>query len=69
MIHHNPHLKELKEAVATLPTTPGVYQFFDSTGKVIYEGKAENLRRRVSSYFVDSSKHSAKVKVLVQKKK
>lgn len=50
-----------------LPTTPGVYQFFDSTGKVIYVGKAVNLRRRVSSYFVDSSKHSAKVKVLVSK--
>ncbi len=57
----------IKEAVALLPTTPGVYQFFDSAGKVIYVGKAVNLRRRVSSYFVDSKKHSAKVRVMVAK--
>lgn len=67
MISERAHIKELKEAVALLPTTPGVYQFLDAAGKVIYVGKAINLRRRVSSYFVDSSKHSAKVKVLVQK--
>lgn len=59
--------QHIKEAVALLPTTPGVYQFFDSSGKVIYVGKAVNLRRRVSSYFVDSKKHSAKVKVMVGK--
>lgn len=67
MVSGNVRIKELKEAVAMLPTTPGVYQFMDSSGKVIYVGKAVNLRRRVSSYFVDSSKHSAKVKVLVSK--
>ncbi len=67
MIVENRHIKELKEAVALLPTTPGVYQFMDSSGVVIYVGKAVNLRRRVSSYFVDSKKHSAKVRVLVSK--
>lgn len=67
MVVENGRIKELKEAVALLPTTPGVYQFMDSSGKVIYVGKAINLRRRVSSYFVDSKKHSAKVKVLVSK--
>lgn len=67
MVVENGRIKELKEAVALLPTTPGVYQFMDSSGKVIYVGKAVNLRRRVSSYFVDSKKHSAKVKVLVSK--
>ncbi len=60
-------LDHLKERVSLLPTTPGVYQFLDSSGKVIYVGKAVNLRRRVGSYFVDSKKHSAKVKVLVSK--
>lgn len=36
---------------AGLPEQPGVYQFFDKTGKIIYIGKAKNLRKRVSSYF------------------
>ncbi len=67
MIEVNKQIKELKEAVSMLPTTPGVYQFMDSTGRVIYVGKAVNLRRRVGSYFVDSKKHGAKVRVLVSK--
>ncbi len=60
-------IAQLKEAVSLLPTTPGVYQFFDASGRVIYVGKAVNLRRRVGSYFVDSKKHSAKVRVMVGK--
>ena len=60
-------ISQLKEQVALLPTTPGVYQFFDASGRVIYVGKAINLRRRVGSYFVDSKKHSAKVRVMVAK--
>ncbi len=42
---------ELKEKIAILPDTPGVYMYFDSEGRVIYVGKAKNLKRRVSSYF------------------
>jgi excinuclease ABC subunit C len=42
---------ELKEKIAILPTTPGVYTYYDNTGKIIYVGKAKNLKRRVSSYF------------------
>ncbi|MDE5568514.1 MAG: excinuclease ABC subunit UvrC, partial [Muribaculaceae bacterium] len=42
---------ELKEKISFLPDTPGVYTYYDSEGKVIYVGKAKNLKRRVSSYF------------------
>ncbi|MCM1292478.1 MAG: excinuclease ABC subunit UvrC [Bacteroides sp.] len=42
---------ELEEKIRMLPTTPGVYMYFDSEGTVIYVGKAKNLKRRVSSYF------------------
>src|SRR3569833_469112 len=42
---------ELREQVAQLPTEPGVYLHKDAAGKVIYVGKAKNLRSRVRSYF------------------
>ena len=56
----------LKEQVAALPLSPGVYQFLDSDGTIIYVGKAKSLRKRVSSYFVQSKEHSSKVRVLVK---
>ena len=57
---------DLKEQVALLPLSPGVYQFVDRSGTIIYVGKAKSLRKRVSSYFVQSKEHSAKVRVLVR---
>ena len=57
---------KLKEQVALLPLSPGVYQFVDRTGTIIYVGKAKSLRKRVSSYFVQSKEHSAKVCVMVR---
>jgi len=57
---------DLKEQVALLPLSPGVYQFVDRSGTIIYVGKAKSLRKRVSSYFVQSKEHSAKVRVLVK---
>lgn len=49
-----------------LPLDPGVYQFLDSSERVIYVGKAKSLRKRVSSYFVQSKEHSAKVQIMVR---
>jgi excinuclease ABC subunit C len=42
-----------RPAPGTIPDAPGVYRFRDATGRVIYVGKAKNLRSRVSSYFAD----------------
>ncbi len=57
----------VKEKVELLPHKPGVYQFFNSSGEIIYVGKAKDLRKRVSSYFNKISYDSAKLRVLVSK--
>lgn len=41
----------MKESVQTLPATPGVYQYFDEKGKLLYVGKAKSLKNRVKSYW------------------
>ncbi|WP_042454476.1 GIY-YIG nuclease family protein [Neobacillus dielmonensis] len=51
----------LKEKVKHLPSTSGVYLMKDGFGNVIYVGKAKNLKRRVQSYFQNSSSHSKKI--------
>lgn len=59
-------LEYLKTKVAALPENPGVYQYFDRDGKIIYIGKAKNLRKRVSSYFLKNHEYG-KTRVLVGK--
>ena len=56
--------KHLKGIVLNLPETPGIYQYIDENGTIIYVGKAINLKRRVSSYFQKNQK-SIKTKRLV----
>ncbi len=59
-------LQNIKAQLANLPTNPGVYQYFDKNGNLIYVGKAKNLKRRVSSYFNKEQTHP-KTKILVSK--
>lgn len=55
----------LNEQIATLPDSPGVYQYFNIDEEIIYVGKAKNLKKRVTSYF--NKKHeNGKTKVLVK---
>ncbi|MDG1290969.1 MAG: excinuclease ABC subunit UvrC [Flavobacteriaceae bacterium] len=56
----------IKIQIKTLPTGPGVYQYFDKNDTVIYVGKAKNLKRRVTSYFTKVH-DSAKTRILVKK--
>lgn len=59
----NEHLSQILQ---TLPHSPGVYQFFDENQKIIYIGKAKDLKKRVSSYFTKETGISGKVLVMVR---
>ncbi|MBO7724527.1 MAG: excinuclease ABC subunit C [Paludibacteraceae bacterium] len=55
----------IKQLISSLPELPGVYQYFNAAGKIIYVGKAKNLKKRVSSYFNKTSE-SVKTNILVR---
>ena len=57
---------DLPEKVASLPAEPGVYQFKDVLGTILYVGKARSLRSRVKSYFLESRLTDAKTGSLVR---
>ena len=56
----------IKEKLKITPQDPGVYQFFNAEQKVIYIGKAKNLRNRVRSYFQESKNQSPKNMVMIR---
>ncbi|MDM8001632.1 MAG: excinuclease ABC subunit UvrC [Bacteroidota bacterium] len=55
----------IKSTVSALPDKPGVYQFIDASGTILYVGKARSLRKRVSSYF--SKNQSGKTRVMLSR--
>jgi excinuclease ABC subunit C len=57
--------EKLKSTLSLLPDKPGVYQFIDASGTILYVGKAKNLKKRVASYF--SKNQSGKTTVLLRK--
>ena len=57
---------DLQEKLKTLPTDPGIYIHKNAAGKIIYIGKAKNLRNRVRQYFQSSKNHDTKTRRLVK---
>lgn len=56
----------LSNIIKNLPKNPGVYRYYDIDGKLLYIGKAKNLKNRVSSYFVNKD-HSFRIQMMVRK--
>lgn len=59
--------EDILEKLSRTATGPGIYQMKDATGKIIYVGKAKNLKRRLSSYFQRTGQHTVKTGILVQR--
>ena len=57
---------QYRPAPGTIPTEPGVYRFLDSAGRVLYVGKAKNLRARLSNYFQDLTRLHPRTRQMVQ---
>ncbi len=58
-------VEDLKDQVATLPDSPGIYRYYNEEGILIYVGKAKSLKKRVSSYFNKQSQYNRKTEKLV----
>ncbi len=62
----NDHFRKLREKARQLPASPGVYLMKDALGRVIYIGKAVNLRNRVGSYFLSAARTDRRTADLVR---
>ncbi|HLN52368.1 MAG TPA: excinuclease ABC subunit UvrC [Lentimicrobium sp.] len=60
-------MKDLNLILKTLPGLPGVYQYYDKEGNLIYVGKAKNLKKRVCSYFNKDTSLAGKIRVMVSR--
>ena len=61
------YTEHVRDILKTLPDKPGIYQYFDDKGTIIYIGKAKNLKKRVLSYFNKEVHENGKITVLVKK--
>jgi excinuclease ABC subunit C len=60
-------LGKFKQIQPTIPTNPGIYKYYDKDDKLLYVGKAKNLKKRVSSYFAKKKFEGARLKLLVKR--
>jgi excinuclease ABC subunit C len=59
--------QHIRDKVAVLPEKPGVYKYYDKSEKLLYIGKARNLKKRVSSYFNKNKDDNRRIMLMVQK--
>ncbi|HHG84327.1 MAG TPA: excinuclease ABC subunit C [Bacteroidetes bacterium] len=60
------HPENVKDQLALVPDDPGIYKYYDKKGKLLYIGKAKNLKKRVRSYFVGGRGHSYRIATMVE---
>ncbi len=59
-------MEEFELIKDTLPTQAGVYKYIDSKGTILYVGKAKNLKKRISQYFLDNRQTASRIKMMVK---